>query len=340
MQSSTAPQPPSPPSSPATLRFHPPVLVREVLDHLQAGPGGFVWADCTAGTCGHALAIAEAIKGDGTMLLVERDPKIAEIGRERFAAEAARRWPGLKWHLRIGSYCELPAMLKELGLAAPRGILVDAGANYLQLTGAGGAGGMSFSQPEAPLDGRFNPLEGGPSIADLVNTMSEQDIADTLWRYGEERRSRTIARRIVEARRRKPLERVGELAEAIRSAFAPRERHATPDCATRSWQALRICANDELAHLESGLRGMIESLGIPARLVVLSFQSGEARIIKRLFEEYGGRLTDPSNPFTLHPDSPRRWRIVTKRAVRAGDEEQQENPGSRPAQLRCIERTG
>jgi len=314
---------------------HPPVLTKEVLDYLKAERGGHLWVDATLGTAGHSVALCEAIEGDGFLLGIERDPEMAAIAKRRL--EAARQtWSRWRYRVEIGSYRDLPIYLDRLGRGRPRGTVADFGASFLQFTGSRGIG---FQDESAPLDGRFNPAEGGPSIADLVNTWPAEAIADVLWRYGDERRSRTIARRIIERRRAKPFETVGDLAEVIRSCFPKRHAAKGFDPITRSWMALRIRVNDELEHVETGLRSMIESLAPGGgRLVTLSFHSGEARIIKTLFAEVAGPVTDPTNPFTLHPDTQRGYRIVTRKPVEPSEEEKERNPGSRSARLRCLER--
>jgi len=314
--------------------YHEPVLCREALEYLQARPGAGLWADCTLGSASHSLALLEAIRGDGVLLGIERDPQMAAIARQRLE-EAARAWPGFRFEIRIGSYCNLPRYIEELGCGAPCGILADVGANRLQLVGDRGFG---FSNPGAPLDGRYNPEEGGPTIADLVNDLPEAELARILWEFGGERRSRAIARRICEARRRGRIERAGELLAIIHQAFPPRERHKTPNVATRSWQALRIAANNELTHLEAGLRAMIESLAPQGRLVVICFQGLESALCKKVFAEYAGRAFDPSNPYTLHPETPRSYRLVTRRPAHPSEEEVRRNPGAHSATLKCLER--
>jgi 16S rRNA (cytosine1402-N4)-methyltransferase len=314
--------------------YHPSVLTKEVIEYLKAERGGHLWVDATLGSAGHAIAIGRAVEGHGMLLGIERDPHMASLAENRLA-EFSQHHPDWRYWIRIGSYRELPESLSELGLPPPRGIVADLGVSYLQLRTARGIG---FQNPEAPLDGRFNPAENGLTIGDLVNTWSAQDIANVLWRYGDESKSRSIARKIVEARRRGPLTRVGELAEIIRSCFPPRRHPGLPDPITKSWQALRIRVNEELEHVEEGLRRMIEALAPGGRLVVIAFHSGETRIVKRVFAEAAGPATDPTNPYTLHPERPQRFRIVTRKAVLPGEVEYRENPGSRSAGLRCLER--
>ncbi len=316
-------------------RVHPTVMTKEVITYLGAASGGHLWVDATLGTAGHSVALCEAIEGEGLLLGIERDPEMAAIA-ERRLSEAARRWPRWRHWIRIGSYRDLPDYLREIGQGAPRGIAMDLGASYLQFTGSRGIG---FQDESASLDGRYNPAEGGLTIGEIVNTWPADEIAEALRRYGDERKAGTLARRIVQSREARPFETVGDLARVLRSCFPPRRATGGLDPITRAWMALRIRANDELEHLEQGLRRCIEALAPGGgHLVVLTFHSGEARIVKRLFAEFAGPVTDPTNPYTLHPSGARAYRIVTKKAVEASTEEQERNPGSRSAQLRCLER--
>lgn len=315
-------------------------MTKEVIEYLKPERGAHLWVDATLGTAGHSVALCEALEGEGVLLGIERDPEMAEIAERRLKA-TLEIWPRWRYRIVIGSYRNLPDFLSGMGLGQPRGIIADFGASFLQFTGTGKttSRGIGFQDEAAPLDGRFNPREGGLTIADIVNTWPAEDIANVLWLYGDERRSRSIAKRIVEARRAKPFETVGQLAAVIRSCFPPWQAAKGMDPITRSWMALRIRVNEELDHVEAGLRAMIDSMAPGgSRLTTLSFHSGEARLIKNLFAEYAGPVTDTSNPFTLHPEVEREYRIVTKKPVEASDEERDRNPGSRSAQLRCLER--
>ncbi len=320
---------------PEDFPVHPTVMRKEVIGSLKAEGGGHLWVDATLGTAGHALALCEALQGDGRLLGIERDPDMAALA-ERRLRNACQTWPRWTYWIRIGTYRDIADFLQAIGPDRPKGIIADLGANYLQLTVA--SRGIGFQDPQAPLDGRFNPRESGPTIEDIVNTWAESEIADLLWRYGDERRSRTIAKRIVAHRQSRPIQTVGELADLIRSCFPARRAPGTPDPITRSWMALRIRVNEEFEHLEAGLRLMLEVLAPGGRLAVLTFHSGEARIVKKVFSEVAGPVTDPTNPFTLHPEQPREYRIATRKPLEPSEEEKRENPGARSAQLRVIER--
>ncbi len=182
---------------------------------------------------------------------------------------------------------------------------------------------------------RFDTSQGQPA-ADLVNTLDETELADLLWRYGEERRSRAIARRIVAQRRRAPIARTGELARLIASAMPGRPGGIHP--ATRSFQALRIAVNDELGNLEAALPRAVELLRPGGRIAVISFHSLEDRIVKRYFnEEARGCVCPPELPVCVCGRSPR-LRVVTRHPITASAEELARNPRARSAKLRVAER--
>jgi 16S rRNA (cytosine1402-N4)-methyltransferase len=183
---------------------------------------------------------------------------------------------------------------------------------------------------------RFDPTSGAPA-AELVNTLEEAELADLLWRYGEERRSRAIARRLVEARRRAPITRTSELARLVAGVVHGRPGGIHP--ATRTFQALRIAVNDELGSLERGLAAAVELLVSGGRLAVISFHSLEDRIVKRFFQaEARGCVCPPELPVCICGHTPR-LRIVTRHPIEAGADEIATNPRSRSAKLRVAERT-
>lgn len=291
---------------------HLPVMEREVSRFLRPRSGGH-YVDATVGAGGHAESLLKASAPGGTLLGIDQDDAALAIARDRLRAFAERV------HLVHGSFAELDRLMNELGWENVDGVLADLGLSSMQLADA--SRGFAFSQ-EGPLDMRFC-ADGRPTAADLVNHLRERDLANLLFEYGEERRARAIARRIVS---RRPLSSTSELRKIVASVLGPRRRGGV-DPATRTFQALRIAVNDELAALESFLRRAPERLELEGRLVILSYHSLEDRAVKHAFRE---RARSESFP---------RFRVLTPKPVRAGAEEIRENRRARSAKLRALERT-
>lgn len=295
---------------------HVSVLPAEVLAGLQPGPGGH-FIDGTLGGGGHAQALLEASAPGGRLLGIDADPAA-------LAAAGARLAPfGERAMLAHGNFRAIGALARQHGFGQVDGILLDLGVSSHQLDTA--ERGFSFNA-DAPLDMRLDPSEGA-TAADLVNELPEAELADLIFRYGEERGSRRVARLIVEARRRHPIERTLELAEIVARALGGRHGKIHP--ATRTFQALRIAANRELESLEAALPQAVALLAPGGRLAVISFHSLEDRIVKLFFRAesgYGGGAGD-------------RLAIITKKPIEAGEAEARANPRSRSAKLRVAERT-
>jgi 16S rRNA (cytosine1402-N4)-methyltransferase len=291
---------------------HVSVLPQEVLDGLAPRPGGR-YIDATLGGGGHAAALLEASAPDGRLLGIDTDPAA-------LAAAGARLAPfGERAALARGNFRDLEALARQAGFGEVQGILMDLGVSSHQLDTAGR--GFSF-QADAPLDMRLDP--GGPqTAADLVNDTPESELADILYRYGEEHASRRIARFIAEARRRQPIERTAELAEVVVRALGGRRGKLHP--ATRTFQALRIAVNRELESLELALPQAVGLLAAGGRLALISFHSLEDRIVKQFFRAQSGG------------DEPA-LRIITKKPIEAAEAELRANPRSRSAKLRVAER--
>ena len=289
---------------------HVPVLVAEIVAILQPRSGGH-YLDATVGLGGHAEVILQASGPTGTLLGIDRD-------REALVDAGQRLAPfGPRVILLAGRY----EALAELAGAGSQfdGILFDLGASSLQLDTA--ARGFSFMH-EGPLDMRMD-RSAGETAADLVSHLSERELADLIFRWGEDRWSRRIARAIVEARRRSPIRTTTALS-AIVARSIPRAawpRHIHP--ATRTFQALRIAVNDELTGLARALETAADLLGPSGRVAAISFHSLEDRIVKQTWRglEAGGRM-----------------RILTKRPICAGEAEATANPRARSAKLRALER--
>jgi len=288
--------------------LHLPVLLEETMDLLAVSASG-LWVDGTVGLGGHAREILRRSAPDGRLLGVDRDAQALAVARERLAGEEARV------RLVQADYRAIPALL---GGEAPRGVLLDLGVSSLQLDRA--ERGFSFKQ-DGPLDMRMDQGQG-PTAADLVNRLPERELADLIFRFGEERASRRVARGIVWARERAPFRTTGELAACVRRSLAgPRGRHGI-DPATRTFQALRIAVNGELEGLGACLRALAAALLPGGRLVVIAFHSLEDREVKQTFRDLDG------------PD----YRLLTRKPVRTGEEEERGNPRARSARLRGLEK--
>lgn len=285
---------------------HVPVLVDEVLRLLDPQPGQTI-IDGTLGGGGHTRRLAERVGPTGRVVSLDRDRAAVETAlRELVDLPATPVW---------ADYRNLRHVLDDLQLDRVDGVLIDIGLSSDQLADA--ARGFSF-ESDGPLDLRFDVTEGKPA-ADLVNRLAEQDLADLIYRYGEERLSRRIARAIVAKRRDQPIATAAELAEIVRRSVPPSPDARRIHPATRTFQALRIAVNDELGALETFLREAPQCVRAGGRAAVISFHSLEDRIVKEAFRD------DP------------RWRPITKKPVTAGDAELTDNPRSRSAKLRVAE---
>lgn len=303
---------------------HIPVMLDEVIANLAPCDNG-VYLDGTFGGGGYARAIME--HADCTLWAIDRDPEAIQRG-----ASLVARFPG-RLHLLHGQFADMVAMLNGSGVAALDGVVLDLGVSSFQIDSP--ERGFSF-RSDGPLDMRME--KQGTTAADLVNFLPEHELADVLYELGEERASRRIAHAIVAARQEAPIETTGRLAAIIRSVLPPDRSGNHP--ATRSFQALRIKVNDELRQIEAALRQAADLLSPSGRLVVVSFHSLEDRIVKRFMVEASGRTGAPSrhDPGGLLASHAPRFRLLTARALRPGAREAQQNPRSRSARLRALER--
>lgn len=307
---------------------HVPVLLHEVVTALAPRPGGR-YLDGTFGGGGHTRAILDASAPDGVVLALDADAAAIERGRA-LAAE-----PGIGRRLRLAH-----ANFAELGDVAARekvlpldGVLLDLGLSSFQLDQA--ERGFAFLL-EGPLDMRFDRSRGS-SAADLVNSLPAEALADLLFRYGEEPKSRRIAAAIVRERERTPITTTTKLAEVVSAAVGGR-RGADTHPATRTFQALRIAVNGELEVLEAALEAAIRSLAPGGRLAVIAFHSLEDRIVKRFVaREVAACVCPPGLPVCVCGHTPR-LRKVSGRAIRPAAPEVAANPRSRSAVLRVAER--
>lgn len=321
--------PMSEPARGAGLTVHVSVLPTETLSWLAPSPGGR-FLDGTLGGAGHTGMLLAATAPDGRVLAIDADPEALDRARVRLADEVDAG----RLVLRQGNFAHMGEIARDAGFAALDGVLLDLGLSSDQL--ADRARGFSFSA-DAPLDMRFDPTRG-QSAADIVNTWDDEELADVLYRYGEERRSRAIARRIAEVRERTPITRTGELAALVAGVVHGRPGGIHP--ATRTFQALRIAVNDELGSLEAALPAAVALLRPGGRLAVISFHSLEDRIVKHYFQrEAKGCLCPPELPACVcgHEAT---LRILTRHPIEAGAEEVARNPRARSAKLRVAEREG
>jgi 16S rRNA (cytosine1402-N4)-methyltransferase len=285
---------------------HVPVLLEEVLHWLQPRPGGVV-VDGTLGGGGHTRALAQQVGPSGLVVAMDRDGGAVDAARTALG--------GLPVKPVQGNFCDLPEVLEELGIAAVDAILLDLGVSSDQLNDP--ERGFSFSAA-GPLDLRFDRTRGEPARR-LVNRLSAEHLADLIFRYGEERYSRRVARAIVARRRDRPIDSAADLAALVRGCV-PRSRHERIDPATRTFQALRIAVNEELKSLEIALRRLPGILNAGGRLAVISFHSLEDRRVKEAFRG----------------DS--RLKSLVRKPIVPSLEEVDRNPRSRSAKLRVAER--
>lgn len=301
---------------------HLPVLVREVVQFL-APKAGDVIVDGTFGAGGYSRAILAA--APCRVIGIDRDPTVRP-----HADAVAAEFPG-RFQFVAGCYGDMEALLAHVGAGQVDGVVLDVGVSSMQLDQ--GERGFSFAA-DGPLDMRMSGV--GLSAADLVNTLDAAELADLIYKYGEERHSRRIARAIVAVRGERPITRTGQLAEIIRQA-APAGPGIHP--ATRTFQALRISVNDELGELTRGLAAAERLLKAEGRLVVVSFHSLEDRIVKTFLRLRAGEDARPSRHLPTVATRPPSFTLMTKKSVRPSAEEAARNPRARSARLRAGRRT-
>jgi 16S rRNA (cytosine1402-N4)-methyltransferase len=283
------------------------VFPQEVLSYLDPQPGQVI-VDATIGAGGHARLLAEKVSPGGRIIGMDQDPEMLALAQQQLIGKAAT--------LAHGSFEDLPDILQRLQAPTVDGILADLGFCSDQL--ANPQRGLSFSQ-DGPLDMRLDRTRGEPAAA-LVRRLHERELADIFWQFGEERFSRRIARRIVEARKKTPITTTGQLAELVR-ACVPRSHGRHPiDPATRVFQALRIAVNDELGALDRFLFALPDCLKPGGRVAIISFHSLEDRRVKTAFRNR--EVFDE----------------LTRKPIVATEEEIRNNPRARSAKLRAAKK--
>jgi len=307
---------------------HRSVMPDEVLHWLQPRAGG-VYLDGTLGGAGHARLILEAA-AESRLIGLDRDPAALANAKEVLAPYGER----VSLHHR--TFAEASIVLAQLGVAGLDGMLLDLGVSSHQLDTA--ERGFSFMK-EAPLDMRMDTTTG-ITAAEVVNTAEADELARIFFEYGEERFSRRIARRIVEVRQATPILTTTALADLVRGAVPRGRGPARIHPATRVFQALRIHVNGELDQVRQGVVAAIDLLKPGGRLVVISFHSLEDRLVKHMFrQEAVGCICPPRLPVCVCNHRPR-VQVLTRKGVRASEEEVESNPRSRSAVLRAVERCG
>jgi 16S rRNA (cytosine1402-N4)-methyltransferase len=307
---------------------HVPVLLAEVMQALSPRDGG-IYVDGTFGAGGYTRAILEAC--DCTVWGIDRDPDAIDR-----ATAMATAYNGKLRPLQ-GRFGDMDTLLNEHGVAKVDGVTLDLGVSSPQIDEA--ARGFSF-RADGPLDMRME--KNGESAADIVNTTDEETLADILYIYGEERRSRAVARAIVKARTEKAITRTAELVSIVHSAIGSRvgPKGNQIDSATRTFQALRIRVNDEIGEIERGLKAAERLLAPDGRLVVVSFHSLEDRTVKSFFSLRAGSSARPSrhqpslsSRGTTQAAPP--FSLLTKKTIRPSDAECAVNPRARSARMRA-----
>lgn len=306
---------------------HRPVLVDEVVRNLVVKTQG-VYVDGTAGTGGHSEVIAQRLSAKGRLICLDRDPEAIRISKQRMSPLADR-----VTFIRT-NYIHLNRVLKDIGMLRVDGILLDLGMSSLQLDHGGR--GFSFSRDE-PLDMRMDPDEGPPA-SQLVNTLSIDALKKILREYGEERRAKSIARRIHKEREQRPIESTGQLAELVASVVPKTRGPGSKHPATRTFQALRIAVNGELENLRVFLDKAPSLIEKEGRLVILSYHSLEDRIVKQAIRGWEQGCQCPPDLPLCGCDLKPLFKRINKKGIKAGRSETQENPRARSAILRAAER--
>jgi 16S rRNA (cytosine1402-N4)-methyltransferase len=300
---------------------HKPVLYKEIIHAMQPKNSG-CYIDGTVGAGGHARGVLEACAPAGRLLGLDLDPQALALARETLAPY------GERVVLVQASYVSLPEAMRDIGWEKVDGILLDLGVSSMQLD----TPGRGFSiQREAPLDMRFNP-SSGLSAAQLLNSLPEADLADLLFKYGEEPRAKNMARMIVQAR---PVATTTQLAEIAKRAYPG---HSRVHPATRTFQALRIAVNDELTALEKALPEAAAVLRPGGRLAVISFHSLEDRIVKDFIRQESKDRINPPYEHIYDVERKATLKAINRKPITPDEDAIKENPRARSAKLRVAEK--
>ena len=303
---------------------HKPVLFEETIDSLAIRPEG-IYIDGTMGGGGHSEAILKRLT-TGTLLSIDQDPDAIKAAGERL-----EKYPQ---SVRVrGNFAQMGEIAKAQGIDAVDGVLMDIGVSSYQLDTP--ERGFSYHH-DAPLDMRMS--QEGPSARDLVNDLEERQLADIIFRYGEDRSARRIAQGICQAREKAPIETTAQLAEIIKESVPAAVRRAEGHPARKTFQALRIAVNGELDRLEEGLAAGFQLLKPGGRLAVITFHSLEDRIVKQQMQEWcQGCICPKDFPVCVCGRKPQ-GKLVYKKGLAPSPKEVEENPRARSARLRVIEK--
>lgn len=314
----------------AQYEVHYPVMLPDVLEALKPKDGE-IYVDGTFGAGGYTNAILEA--AECKVYAIDRDPSAVDR-----AGQVLAKFPDRFVFLR-GCFGDVKNILKEAGVERVDGFVLDVGVSSMQLDEV--HRGFSF-RFDGPLDMRMDTQGGGQTAADIVNTYDEKDLADIIYRFGEERYSRRVARKVVERREEEEFKTTFDLADVVREAV-PRSPKDKNDPATRTFQALRIAVNDELGELARALEAAINILKPGGRLVVVSFHSLEDGLVKKFLREHANDMPSGSRhqPLVLgDKKSAAVFRQISRKAEKPSEKEIAENPRSRSARLRAAIRVG
>jgi 16S rRNA (cytosine1402-N4)-methyltransferase len=307
--------------------LHQPVLVHDVVKYLVCNPDG-TYVDGTVGPGGHSQAVGKHLSGKGRLVCLDLDPDAVRTSKKRMS------FLGDNLRIMKANFADMDSVLAELGYKVIDGVLLDLGMSSYQLEKSGR--GFSFSRNE-PLDMRMDP-QNELTALQLVNNLEPGDLERVLKNYGEERRAKAIARAIVRARLKSPIETSSHLATLVKSVFSPSHNSWARHPATRTFQALRIAVNRELQNLERFLNKIPPLMVKGGRLVILSYHSLEDRLVKQTMVNW-------ERPCTCPPEFPRcvcgkvpLFRRLFKKGLKASETEIRNNPRARSAILRVAER--
>lgn len=302
--------------------YHLAVLVQETLERMSPHDGG-IYLDVTVGEGGHALAILDRSAPGGRLIGIDRDPRSLVRAEQRLSQYGNRFIPV------HGNYSQMGDICRANGISQADGVLMDLGFSSRHIESPGY--GFSF-QTDEPLDMRYDPNQS-LTAAEIVNTFNQEELASLIFRFGEEPRSRSIAREIIRSR---PVNTTGELAHAVARSMRPARRRIHP--ATKTFQALRIAVNGELDHLETGLAEAVDILAPGGILAIISYHSLEDRLVKNTLAREAARCICPPELLECVCGHQPRMKNVTRRVIKPSPEESRRNPRSRSARMRVAQR--
>lgn len=302
--------------------YHVPVMVTECIDGLSIKPGG-TYIDATTGGGGHSGAILERLAGSGRLICLDQDSDALSAAKLRLSAHQNVEFVQ-------SNFGDIADVISSKAPDGVDGVLFDLGVSSFQLDTPGRGFAIRF---KGPLDMRMDQRSDTETAADLVNRLPEADLADILFTYGEESRSRRIAKAIVDSR---PLATTDDLVDAVRRAMPTGTRPGQVHPATKVFQALRIAVNNELGVLPKAIAGAVNGLALGGRIVVMSYHSLEDRIVKRLLSEGAGKAI-AADGWTV-TELPKVLNLVTRKGLSPSETELRLNPRSRSAKLRVAER--